>query len=143
MEKSETPRCWRRKSSSRSRRPLTSDVGAFSMARMASEKIVCGRLLGWPGREIVRDKGNGDAYWLPEIFGLGGVSGGGLSGGCGFNRLVNERSGPCVLSRISHDGERQGAEEREEIDGLTEAGQIPVTAMPVFSSLLKSIACKE
>ena len=105
MEKSETPRWWRRKSSSRSRRPFTRDVGALSMARMASEKIVWGRLLGWLGWEFGRDKRVGDAYWLPEIFGLGGVSDCGLSGGGGFNRLVNERSGRCILRRSSHDSE--------------------------------------
>ena len=34
-------------------------------------------------------------------------------------------------------------EEREKKVWLTEAGQIPVTAIPVFSSLLKSMACRE
>ena len=41
FEKSSTPRCLRRKSSSSSSSPLTVDVGAMSMARIASEKIVC------------------------------------------------------------------------------------------------------
>lgn len=41
LEKSSTPRCWRRKSSSSSSSPLMVDVGALSMARIASEKIVC------------------------------------------------------------------------------------------------------
>ena len=42
FEKSSTPRCMRRKSSSRSSSPLTVDVGALSMARIASEKMVYG-----------------------------------------------------------------------------------------------------
>lgn len=42
FEKSSMARCLRRKSSSRSRSPFTVVVGALSMARMASEKIVCG-----------------------------------------------------------------------------------------------------
>ena len=57
------------------------------------------------GVGLCKDKGDGDTYWLSEIFGLGGVSGCGLSGGCGFNRLVDERLGRCMLGRISHDGE--------------------------------------
>lgn len=109
------------------------------MARIASEKIVCWEALAWAVWVYVCV--GVDRYRLPEVFRLCGISGCHLSGGCGFDGLVNERLGLYVSpAELMIVGDK---EESERAVGLTEAGQMPVTAIPVFPSLLKSIACND
>lgn len=92
------------------------------------------RMAGW---EVVK-------LWMdtcrfPKVFGFGGVFGCHLSSSCGFDCLVNKRSGCCNLpANLTTTGD--WVDEGEEAVGLTEAGQIPITAIPVFPSLSKSIA---
>lgn len=81
----------------------------------------------------------GDRYRLAKVSRLCRISGCHVSSSCGFNRLVHKRSGLYFSSaELGTDDDR--VEKREKAVRLTEAGQIPVTAILVFPSLLKSMA---
>ena len=85
----------------------------------------------------------GGAYWFAEIFCFGGIFGCELGCSCGFNCLARNRLADGikggVLAIVSYQ-EVEG--QSEEVNGLTQAGQMPVTDIPVFASLLKSMACR-
>lgn len=83
----------------------------------------------------------GDRYRLAKVSRLRSISDCHLSSSGGFNRLVHKRSG-LYFSSAEPGTNDDRVEKREKAVGLTEAGQIPVTAILVFPPLLKSMACR-